>query len=621
MFIKIKKTFSEPNHIVLSLILILAAVLRFYGLINQSMWLDELHTMNEIDPAISWSETYRYLSCCDPHPPLYYIIERMLVLIFGYTDFVARSFSAICGIISVWAMYLLGKEILSKPLGLMAALLTAVNYYNIYYSQEARCYIMALLFVVLSYLCFVRLVKKQNLKNSCAYGIFALSAIYSHYFSFFILISQALIALIFIIAEKENRLQTLKYFSISGAIVVLGYLPWIPVVLQFSKVQSFWIGTPNATFAATFFVEYFGSDHLSVILFVLLLLFYCFQVFNEPNTSIAGLKNNPLQLSFLIALAGIAITYMIPYVRSLVGVPMLFNRYTIVVVPLFLLAAAFSLALIHNRAIQIVIISLLVAFSMTDILIAKNYYGDEKVLKTQFREATAFIAEDKDVKYPIIEEKTAWHHRYYLKQFDYDVKVLSGSKEAIVDSILLKRANYDLDGFWIMGAHGFEAKLKPESRMNLDTAFSLIKEKDFYDAWVQLYVSRANTTALIPRYFPGQVATFYGVSAVAIWGGSIISQPVLLKKGEYVVNTECMGTKANQEYPHLTVYASEKKIGDFFTTENFISHKISLTITEDAEFTFRFDLDNDAMDPATGADRNVFLKSVMLEKKMIRQTK
>src|SRR5258705_1846896 len=109
-----KKGFSllEPTNLILAGILVVAALLRFWALDKQSLWLDELHTMIEAAPALSFKELFYYLSCCDQHPPLYFFVEKLLFIVFGHTSLVARTLSALIGIGSVWLMYLLGKELL-----------------------------------------------------------------------------------------------------------------------------------------------------------------------------------------------------------------------------------------------------------------------------------------------------------------------------------------------------------------------------------------------------------------------------------------------------------------------------------------------------------------------------
>jgi mannosyltransferase len=122
------------RNVLLLLILVVAAILRFYHLSYQSFGLDELHTMNEADPGIRWKEMLEYLRNGDQHPPLFFIIERMLFTLFGSSEWVARGFAALCGLLGVWAMYGLGKELLNKRLGLLAAAFTCINYFCIFYS-------------------------------------------------------------------------------------------------------------------------------------------------------------------------------------------------------------------------------------------------------------------------------------------------------------------------------------------------------------------------------------------------------------------------------------------------------------------------------------------------------
>src|SRR5688572_24771984 len=147
------------------MILLIGALFRFSGLDNQSLWLDELHTMNEADPNISWAALFNQLKCCDPHPPLHFIITRLSFSLFGHTEMVARMVTAVAGTLSILVMYGLGKELKNKNLGLLAALLTSFNYYNVFYSQEARVYIFAFLFAALSFLFFIKLIKKPVLKT------------------------------------------------------------------------------------------------------------------------------------------------------------------------------------------------------------------------------------------------------------------------------------------------------------------------------------------------------------------------------------------------------------------------------------------------------------------------
>ena len=109
------------NNQWLLLILSFAAFLRLYRVDFQSIWLDEIHTMNESNPNIPFSKLYNVIMSGEQMPPFYFYSLYFIFKIFGYTTFVARIYSAVLGVISLYAIYLLGKELLSKRIGLIAA--------------------------------------------------------------------------------------------------------------------------------------------------------------------------------------------------------------------------------------------------------------------------------------------------------------------------------------------------------------------------------------------------------------------------------------------------------------------------------------------------------------------
>ena len=70
------------NNYVLTIVLLIAAMLRFYHIDYQSVWLDEVHTLNEANPSLSLPELYNAVLQSDPHPPLYFILVHFIFQIF-----------------------------------------------------------------------------------------------------------------------------------------------------------------------------------------------------------------------------------------------------------------------------------------------------------------------------------------------------------------------------------------------------------------------------------------------------------------------------------------------------------------------------------------------------------
>lgn len=603
------------NEWILWIILIAAFALRMWHLTTQSLWLDELHTMNEAAPYISWKEMFGYLRCCDQHPPLYFIIERIAFIIFGHTEFVARFISVIAGTVSVWAVWQLGKEIRDKHLGYLAAALTCVNYYGIVYSQEARGYIFAFLFAILSFTYFIRLVKSPGKKNIVLYALFALLLMYSHYYGAIVVIAQALLALVFIIQEKGGaRLSLFRSFLFSGVIIILGYLPWVPFVLEMSDISSFWLSNPSPDFMPAFFYEYFGGSDLLKPLLLSLLIVYILHVALTAQTASGKLKENPLQLSFIIFLFWIFITYLVPYLRSLLVVPMLHSRYTIVVLPALLLAIAYGIYLFKLPLLRYSIVALFVLLSLTDIVVVKKYYTT--IHKTQFREMTAFVVGENAQNFPIINQVTNWQQQYYLRKFGSKALLLTGKKEALIDSILSRKSpRWQLDGFWIVGAHG-EKPLDDEKLKLIDTAYNMAADEKFYDAWAQLFIHKktmADQYRVIDYQDFENVSILEDIKAAAIWGGTIQTRPISLKKGLFKLTITAMGTPVKGTFPHLNIYLGQTKVGDYFVKGAMEDKSFTVESPGQDSLVLKIEMDNDFYLEGEG-DRNAFVRKIVLEK-------
>src|SRR3990167_6716122 len=119
-------------------IIIIALVLRLVN-INQSLWLDE-----GINAVFAGNLSFRQLIFDYPlgdfHPPLYHVILKVFILIFGNSEFFLRLPSVLFGTMTVFVTYLIGKSLFDVRTGLIGALLLSTSPLGIYYSQEARMY-------------------------------------------------------------------------------------------------------------------------------------------------------------------------------------------------------------------------------------------------------------------------------------------------------------------------------------------------------------------------------------------------------------------------------------------------------------------------------------------------
>lgn len=517
-------------------------------------------------------------------------------------------------------MWLLGKEVFNKRLGYIAAILTCVNYFNIYYSQEARAYIFAFLFATLSFLYFIKLIKSPVRRHVILYAVFTLLLLYSHYYSLFVVASQGLLALLFIFLEEKRTEKTrlFKAFLFSGVIILVGYAPLIPFLLKISNIKSFWIGPIPPDFILTYFKTYFGDAGTLIPILTVLLIVYIVHVYlgSRESGTPRNITNNPLHLSFIVILGWTFITYLIPYLRSILVVPMLHPRYTIVVLPAILLALAWGIDSFKAPVLKYSIVTLIVVLSFIDIVIAKKYYT--AVNKTQFREMTTFVVRENKGNYPIVNQVTSWHQSYYLKKLGSKARLMANNKDLLVDSIVAGNAPpWALNGFWIVRAHG-EQPINEERLKLLDKDYMLLKQENYFDAWAQLFVSRKKLSAgyVIINYTdfaPGEGALLNDQKAIAIWEGAIHTNPIQLEKGTYRLTISAMGTSCKNEFPHLNVYNSDKKIGDYYIKDKFANKEFTFENVDESTI-LKIEMDNDLMQEGLG-DRNTFIQSIMLEKK------
>jgi len=386
--------------------------------------------------------------------------------------------------------------------------------------------------------------------------------------------------------------------------------------LKMSNIKSFWIGNVSHDFILTFFNNYFGDAATLVPILTVLLIVYIVHVSLSGQTdSPRNLKNNPLRFGFVIMLGWVFITYLIPYLRSILVVPMLYPRYTIVVLPAILISAAWGIVCFKTPVLQYSIVALIVVLSCIDIIGAKKYYSD--VHKTQFREMTAFVVRENKDNYPIVNQTTGWHQGYYLKKFDSKAKLMATDKNALVDSIATGNTpQWAVNGFWLVGAHS-EQPISPERLQKLDKDYILQKQEKFYDAWAQLFVSkkRISTNGITISYTdfaPGEGTVLNDQKAIAIWAGAINTKPIHLEKGTYKLSIMAMGTSFKDEFPHLNIYSSGKKIGDYYTTAQFTGKEFIFENVSEM-ITFKIEMDNDLNQEGVG-DRNTFIQNIILEK-------
>jgi 4-amino-4-deoxy-L-arabinose transferase-like glycosyltransferase len=231
-----------PVWLLLGLILALAAGIRFYELGTQSLWSDEGNSAALA--ARSLAQIGRDAGN-DIHPPLYYWLLHFWTGSFGNHEFALRSLSAVLGVLLVWVIADLGRRLFSPATGLAAGFIAALAPFQVYYSQEARMYILLALEAAVAMLLFWLYVTAELRTTKPWHRVILgallvlvwIAGLYTHYFYPVIIGLQALLYFAWLWMTRpagnisERLLVWLGLIGLAG----LAFLPWaLAVFRQFS---------------------------------------------------------------------------------------------------------------------------------------------------------------------------------------------------------------------------------------------------------------------------------------------------------------------------------------------------------------------------------------------------
>lgn len=139
-------------------------------------------------------------------PPLYYLLHWPWAQLLGTGEVGLRSLSALIGTLMIPAAFLAGRELRGERTGLIAAALVSVSPILVWYSQEARSYILMALFVTLALAFAARAQREQPQRPLALWALFCGLALATHYFAAFLIAPQAL--WLFLSARKREGERT-----------------------------------------------------------------------------------------------------------------------------------------------------------------------------------------------------------------------------------------------------------------------------------------------------------------------------------------------------------------------------------------------------------------------------
>jgi mannosyltransferase len=168
---------------------VLAAGLRFATLDARGFWSDEVATVNVVAGGLA--DLSERLRETEGTPPLYYLLAWGWAQLFGTGEAGLRSLSALLGTATVPVAFLAGRTLVSRRVGLVAALLVAVNPMLVWYSQEARAYALLVLLGGASFVLTLRAREDPRPRTLLAWALVAILTVLTHYYGGFLIAVEA----------------------------------------------------------------------------------------------------------------------------------------------------------------------------------------------------------------------------------------------------------------------------------------------------------------------------------------------------------------------------------------------------------------------------------------------
>jgi hypothetical protein len=263
------------EELILAIIMIISAVMRFYNYSEWSLSNDELSALYG-----SWiGETKGYDAMITEYVRTDFHPAGIQVFLYWWTELFGNSVASvrfpfvIAGIVSVWFAYLIGARWFSKTTGLFTAATISFLGYTILYSQLARPYSFGLLFSLAAVYCWTRILfdppGNKKLMLAMGWALALAGCMYSHYFSFLFVIMVGATGIIYL--RKHNYIA----YLFPAAIAVLLYLPHMSIALeQFGRGGvGTWLSKPEkGYFFEYLFYAFNNSLLLCIVIFLVALM-------------------------------------------------------------------------------------------------------------------------------------------------------------------------------------------------------------------------------------------------------------------------------------------------------------------------------------------------------------
>lgn len=218
----------------LAAILLLALALRIYGL-DAPLWYDEILTV-ETHLRLPWGQMLSDYSM--NHHYLHDLMAKATMDVFGESPWAIRLPAMLMGVGSIAATWVLARQLAGPGVAHVTALLLAVSYHHIWFSQNARGYSGLALFGTIGLILFLRGMRSPDRGTWLWFAAMLAASVFTHLTGAFFFAALGFVWLGVVIHGAVTGLldrQTLGLpfmgFLVGGLLTIVLYLPILPGIL------------------------------------------------------------------------------------------------------------------------------------------------------------------------------------------------------------------------------------------------------------------------------------------------------------------------------------------------------------------------------------------------------
>ena len=258
----IKKRYQylgKVQFILLVFLLLLGCYFRFINLEGKIFWVDEVstavrvsgYTISEVTSNLAqqgilnqndliayqkitsdknFLDSWNALTKSPEHAPLYFILTRFWMQIWGSSITVMRSLSAVIGLFIFPALYWLCQELFNKrSLSYIAIALMSVSPFYVAYAQEARPYSLWTVTILLMSASLLSAIRINNKQSWLLYSLSLILGFYTSLLSIYVAGFQGLYILLISIKGKS---KIVKHYLLASLLALLAFSPWIFIIIN-----------------------------------------------------------------------------------------------------------------------------------------------------------------------------------------------------------------------------------------------------------------------------------------------------------------------------------------------------------------------------------------------------